>query len=210
MMFIHAGERFNGYSHLAATVLALAGGAYLLDRAVTAGNDVYTAGVVVFVLCAVVLYAASTLYHCSRSVARLAWERADHCAIYLLVAGSYTPFALMAAHHALDWIVLGFMWMLALHGIRNEMTRERTAVPPLWVYLGMGWMGVVSVASFAGRLSPGVVGWLLAGAFFYSAGTVFYRNRKGWAHAHGAWHVFVMCGTACHFVSIAGLVRRAG
>lgn len=205
MRFIDAGERFSGYSHLAATLLALAGGLYLLDQAAVSGDAVYLAGVVVFVVCAVALYTASTMYHCARGAAKPAWERADHCAIYLMVAGSYTPFALMAAHDALDWAVLAFMWALALHGIRSEFTRAHAAVPPLWIYLGMGWTGVISAASFAGHLSHDVLAWLVAGAVAYSVGTVFYRNRMGWAHAHGTWHVFVMCGSACHFVSIAGL-----
>ncbi len=210
MVFIHAGERFNGYSHLAATLLALAGGVYLLDSAVASGDVAYVAGVAVFVMCAVALYAASTLYHCARGGAKPAWERADHCAIYLMVAGSYTPFAVMAARDLLDWTVLAFMWALALHGIRREYSCGSTRVPPLWIFLGMGWMGVVSVGSFAGHLGSSVLAWLLAGAVLYSAGTVFYRNRKGWVHAHGTWHVFVMAGSACHFVSIGGLVRLAG
>lgn len=207
---IDAGERFNGYSHLAATLLAAVGGVHLLDLAAASGNALYLAGVVVFVLCSVGLYAASTLFHASRGSSRKAWERADHCAIYLMVAGSYTPFALMAAQGLLDWAVLAAMWALAVHGIRGEFTRAPASVPPLWVYVAMGWMGVVSVALLAGRLRPEALGWLLAGAVAYSVGTVFYCNRGGWVHSHGVWHVLVMCGSACHFVSIGGLVRLDG
>ncbi len=210
MDLIHKGERLNGYSHLAATLLAVAGGTYLLGEAATAGNALHIAGVAIFVFCAVVLYAVSTLYHSARGAARAAWERADHCAIYLLVAGSHTPFALMGAQGPVDWVVPGFMWALAWYGIRSEFSREENAAPPLWIYVGMGWTAVAGAALFASHLSFAVTGWLLAGAVVYSAGTVFYRNRTGWAHAHGAWHVFVMCGSACHFVAIGEMVRLSG
>jgi hemolysin III len=197
------GERFNSYSHLAALVLVLLGAVPLLAQ--SAGHVERTVGAAVFTLCAALLYAASTLYHGTRGRAKRLWQRLDHCAIYLLVAGSYTPFAVFGARHAWDWALLGLIWLLAAAGIATEWRGRAGAQPPLALYLGFGWLCVAGVALLASSLGTAGLAWLAAGAVAYSAGTVFYINRGGWRHAHGAWHMFVLCGTACHYGAVASM-----
>ena len=203
MARMYPGERFNSYSHLAALVLVLLGAVPLLAH--SAGSMQRTVGAAVFTVCAAMLYAASTLYHGTRGRAKRLWQRLDHCAIYLLVAGSYTPFAVFAARHAWDWALLGAIWLLAAVGIATELRSRPGTQPPLALYVGFGWLCVAGVVLLAGNLGAAGLAWLAAGAVAYSAGTVFYTNRSGWRHAHGAWHLFVLCGTACHYGAVASI-----
>jgi len=200
------GERFNGYSHLAGLVLAVAGAVLLMERALLRGDAATTAGVLVFTLCSIALYAASTLCHACRGAARVFWQRADHCAIYLLIAGSFSPFALAALQGAWRWGLLAALWSLAAWGIARELRPAVVARPSAGIYLAMGWLCVLAAVPLALHLGGAVLAWLLAGALAYSAGTVFYRNRRGWRHAHGTWHLFVLGGTASHYMAVRALV----
>ena len=101
------------------------------------------------------------------------------------------------------------IWLLALYGIGRELWWARGAAPALPLYLAMGWLGVMCAAPIAGALSGAGLAWLLAGAALYTVGTVFYANDKRWRHAHGIWHLFVMGGSACHFVTVFGFLRHA-
>jgi hemolysin III len=203
---MYPGERFNGYSHLLGLMLATAGSALLLARTVPGGDPTRTASALVFALSMVTLYAASTLYHSTRGRMRLFWQRIDHCAIYLLIAGSYTPFALVTLQGAWGYVLLAAIWVLALFGIGRELRPGEPPEPSLPLYLGMGWIGVLAAAPLVARLDNAGLAWLLAGAVLYSIGTVFYRNRRGWRHAHGTWHLFVLAGTASHYVTVMRIV----
>ncbi|RZL91661.1 MAG: hemolysin III family protein [Variovorax sp.] len=203
---MYHGERFNGYSHLAGLMLATAGSALLLAKTVPGNDPAKTASALVFALSMVTLYAASTLFHSTRGRTKLFWQRVDHCAIYLLIAGSYTPFALVTLQGAWGWSLLAAIWGAALFGIRRELRPGEPPKPSLPLYIGMGWLGVLAAAPLAARLDGAGLAWLLAGALLYSAGTVFYRNRTGWRHAHGTWHLFVLAGTASHYVTVARFV----
>lgn len=200
------GERFNGYSHLSGLVLALFAGAALLAGTLPAGDPAKLAAAGVFAFSVVVLYAASTLFHASQGQAKRRWERADHCAIYLLIAGTYTPFALVTLRGTIGWTLLSAIWLAAGVGIYRELRAGRAAAPSLRFYLGMGWLCVAAAAPLAARLHPIGVAWLVVGAVLYSAGTAFYRNPHGLRHAHGLWHLFVLAGTASHYVAVAGVV----
>ena len=205
---MYPGERLNGYSHLLGLLLALTATGVLLARALPTGDAARIAGALVFSLSAVALYAASTLFHSTRGPRKRFWERADHCAIYLLIAGTYTPFALVMLGGLWRWLLLGAAWGAALFGIARELLQpaDAAARPPLALYIGMGWLGLLAAAPLAARLDPAGLAWLLAGGAFYSAGTVFYRNRRGFRHAHGTWHLFVLGGTASHFVAVGWFV----
>lgn len=203
---MHRGERFNTATHAAGLLLAVGGAVLLLAKTLPQGDLARIAGAVVFALSMVALYGASTLFHGTRGAARLFWQRADHCAIYLLIAGTYTPFALVTLHGAWGWALLVAIWSVALFGIWRELRPGTAATPSLRLYIGMGWLGVLAAAPLAARLEGGGLAWLLTGAVLYTVGTVFYRNRRGWAHAHGLWHLFVLGGTASHFVSVAAFV----
>ncbi|RYY91692.1 MAG: hemolysin III family protein [Comamonadaceae bacterium] len=203
---MHHGERFNSLTHLAGLLLAVAGAVVLLGRTLPQGDAARSVAAAVFALSMVALYAASTLFHSTRGRARRWWQRADHCAIYGLIAGTYTPFALVTLQGPVGWALLAGIWSVAAFGIAREWRGTDAAAPSLRLYIGMGWLGVFAAAPLAARLDRGGLAWLLAGAVLYTAGTVFYRNRRGWPHAHGLWHLFVLGGTACHFVAVAGFV----
>lgn len=206
---MYPGERFNSFSHLAGLLLAVGGAAWLLARALPSGDWLKLVGASVFALSVIVLYAASTLYHSTRGPAKLRWERIDHCAIYLLIAGTVTPFALGSVGAPADaghLATLTAIWCLAGLGIRHALRSSEAAAPPLWLYIGMGWMGVVTALRGWEQLAPAALALLLGGAALYSIGTVFYRNRSGFRHAHGTWHLFVLGGTTSHYLAIGAFV----
>lgn len=135
---MHAGERFNTCTHLLGLVLALLGTAVLMARTLPLGDAIKTIAALVFALSMIALYAASTLFHGSRGRTRLFWQRADHCAIYLLIAGTYTPFALVTLHGLWGGLLLGAIWLGAAIGIRRELRAGNAVKPSLWLYIGMG------------------------------------------------------------------------
>ena len=200
------GERFNSYSHLVGLVLALAGGAFLVARTLAAGDPAKTAAVLAFTFSAVALYAVSTAFHSTRGRAKEVFRRADHCAIYLLIAGTYTPLALLTLEQPWGRWLLCAVWAGAAFGIWRELRPACESAPSLPLYLVAGWVGVLAATPIAPRLDAGGLAWLLAGAALYTAGTVFYRNRLGLRHAHGIWHLFVVGGTLCHYVMVARIV----
>jgi hemolysin III len=205
---MYPGERLNGYSHLLGLVLALLATILFLAKTLPTGDAARIAGALVFSLSAVALYAASTLFHSTRGRLKRFWERADHCAIYLLIAGTYTPFALVTLQGAWGWVLMVAVWGAAFFGIGRELLQADSAAskPPLALYIGMGWLGVLAAAPLAARLDGGGLAWLLAGGVLYTVGTVFYRNRRGFRHAHGTWHLFVLAGTVSHFISVGRYV----
>ena len=205
---MYPGERLNGYSHLFGLLLALPAAALLLAKTLPTGDPARIAGGLVFSLSTVALYAASTLFHSTRGRSKRLWERADHCAIFLLIAGTYTPFALVTLQGPWGWLLLAGVWSAALFGIGRELMQAKGAAtkPALALYIGMGWLGVLAAVPLAARLESGGLAWLLAGSVLYTVGTVFYRNRRGFRHAHGTWHLFVLAGTASHFVSVGCFV----
>lgn len=196
-------ERWNALSHGLGVALSLVGASVLVTLAAVRGDGHRLAAAIVFGVALVLLYVASTLYHAiphPPSKARL--KVFDHCAIYLLIAGTYTPFALVGLRGRGGLGLLAAMWALALVGVvckwfwTGRFKRLSTAL-----YLAMGWAAVWVAKPLMEVLSPATLGWLLAGGLAYSAGTVFYLSRRPYAHA--AWHGFVLAGSLCHFVAVA-------
>lgn len=199
------GERFNTCTHLFGFVLAIFGVPLILVSSLPSGDARKIAGGLVFALSCVALYAASTFFHSSRGQAKLWWQRADHCAIYLLIAGSYTPFALVAVQGFWVWALLVAVWSAALLGIAREFSAT-SSTPSLALYIGMGWLMVAAAVPLLARIDARGLEWLLIGAALYTAGTIFYVNRAGYRHAHGVWHLFVLGGTASHYMAVVGFV----
>jgi hemolysin III len=203
---MHFGERFNTWTHLGGLAAVLAGAGLLLARAAKGTDNATVAGLVVFCVAATALYAASVLFHSSRGAMRARWQRADHSAIYLLIAGSCTAFVLAAPASAWGIGLLLPIWALSLRAMWRELRSSGAAAPALMLYLGLGWAGVAAAVPAAASMGTPSLAWLLAGAALYTGGTVFYRNSRGWRHAHGTWHLFVLGGTASHFAALAHAV----
>jgi len=203
---VYHGERFNGYSHLLGFVLALLGSGYLLGRTLGDGDAARAFSALVFSGAMLAMYGASTLCHSIRGPAKRLWQRADHCAIYLLIAGTYTPVALVTLEGPVGWTLFCVVWAAAITGVAHELRDREGVQPSPAIYVGMGWLGIVAAAPIAQRMDASALAWLVGGAVLYTAGTVFYRNRHGVRHAHGTWHLFVLAGTACHYVAITWFI----
>ncbi len=161
----------------------------------------------IYGLMLVLLYVFSTLYHSLRGRAKDVLRKFDHCAIYLLIAGSYTPFALVSLRGAWGWSLFGVVWALAVLGIVQEVWLARGArVLSLLIYLLMGWLALVAVVPLWHALQPAGFAGLLAGGAFYSGGVFFYVNDERLRHGHGVWHLFVLAGSICHYFTVLAFV----
>jgi len=170
---MYHGERFNSVTHLLGLALAVAGSAVLIAQAAQAGDALKIVSFSIFGLSMVALYAASTLYHSIRGASKERWAKVDHCAIYLLIAGTYTPFTLVTLHGTLGWALFGFVWALAIVGICKELWWGRETVPSVPLYVLMGWCGVAAAVPLMKGLQD--VGWMwpLAGRLPYPVGIGF-------------------------------------
>jgi hemolysin III len=202
---VYRGERFNGLSHLAGALLAGAGASFLLA---TRALDAWQAtGIAIYGATLLFLFLVSTLYHSARGRPKAVLRKLDHCAIYLLIAGTYTPFALVTLRGAWGWSLLGVAWGLAALGIVQELLLGKGArVGSLALYLAMGWMGLVAIGPLAAALGASGLAWLLAGGALYTGGVVFYVLDERFRHFHGIWHLFVLGGSSSHFVAVAAYV----
>ncbi|MCA8367548.1 PAQR family membrane homeostasis protein TrhA, partial [Burkholderia contaminans] len=131
-------------------------------------------------------------------------QKCDHSAIYLLIAGSYTPFTLVTLRGPWGWSLFGVSWGLAVFGIVQELTLgRRTRLLSMILYVAMGWLALVAVRPLIHALPPVGTAWLVAGGLIYSAGIYFFINDERIRHGHGIWHLFVLAGSLCQFVSVA-------
>jgi hemolysin III len=199
-------ELANALSHGVGTLLALVGAPVLIAGAARTGSSTAIAAAAVFAATLVLLYLASTLYHAARSPrAKEFLRRLDHGAIYLLIAGTYTPFTLGPLAGPWGWALFGTVWGLAALGVTLKLF-DRLRHPHLstGLYLAMGWC----VLPALGPLIEGVPGpglWLLvAGGLSYTAGTAFFALDAAVRYAHFVWHLFVLGGSACHFFAVLG------
>ena len=205
---MHIGERFNSVTHLVGTVLSVAGVATLVTMAAMERDPYKIVSFAVYGAMLLVLYTISTLYHWVRSPrAKAVLQKCDHSAIYLLIAGSYTPFTLVTLRGPWGWSLFGVSWGLAALGIVQELTlRRRTRSVSMVIYVMMGWLALVAIRPLVSALPPAGTAWLLAGGLIYSAGIYFFINDERIRHGHGIWHLFVLGGSLCQFVSIARYV----
>ena len=209
---MYYGEKLNSISHLVGAVLALVGLGALLTVGVQSRDPWIIASFSVFGVTMVLLYTMSTLYH-SFHPPKLKdlFQLLDHVAIYLLIAGTYTPYMLVSLRDGNGFLIMGIIWALALTGILSEVFLSGRAVKvgQMLIYLGMGWACSFDFASLQAALPEAGLWWLTVGGIAYTGGIVFYlldmTNRLN--HAHGIWHFFVLAGSACHFVSVIGYVR---
>lgn len=196
-------EIANTVTHGLGVVASLAVGTLLIVRASLSGTVWQIVGVSVFTASLIALYSASTLYHAARRPATKARLKiVDHAAIYLLIAGSYTPFTLGELRGGWGWSLFGVIWGLAACGVvfklflTGRFRRLSTAI-----YIAMGWLVLIAAGPMFERLSTGTLAWLLAGGIAYTAGTVFYHSRR-LPYAHAVWHLFVLTGSLFHMAAV--------
>ena len=204
-------EPDNGLTHLAGALLALVALGVLLGLALRAGSPRHVVAFTVFGLSLLALYITSTLYHAlplgPAGVARL--QRLDHMMIYVLIAGSYTPFCLIALEGGWRWGLLGPVWALAVAGIALKLTWRRA---PIWfspvLYLALGWLVLAAAPAFLAAVPARGLAWTLAGGVIYTLGTAIFalerpRLRPGVFGSHALWHLLVIAGSACHVWAVA-------
>lgn len=209
--FSYAQETGNAVTHGIGAALAVAGLVILVANAAARGDAWYVAAYSIFGASMVALYMASTLYHAAR-VPKLkkALEILDHAAIFVLIAGSYTAFALTILRHGPGWWLFGAVWAIAAFGITMEtLFLNRWPAVTLFAYLAMGWMIVLVWKPFSAAAPRITSVYLIAGGLSYTVGTIFYALGRKWGWFHIGWHLFVIGGTVCHFFSALSAIPNA-
>lgn len=197
-------EIANSISHGAGAVASVVGAPFLILHALKLGDTGYLIGSVVFAATMIVLYLSSTLYH-SFHPGRLKhiFRIIDHSAVYLLIAGTYTPFTLGVLYGAWGWTLLILIWSLALAGVMLKfLNRISRPVISTVLYLLMGWLIIIAADPLYTRLPVSGLVWLVAGGLAYTAGTVFFVLDSRLRYGHFIWHWFVLTGTTCHYFAV--------
>lgn len=209
---MYYGEKLNSISHLVGAALALVGLGALLTISIQSRDPWMITSFSIFGLTMVLLYTMSTLYHSfSPPKLKRIFKIFDHVAIYLLIAGTYTPYMLVSLRDGNGWAIMSVVWVLAVAGILSELFLSGKAVKvgQMVVYLAMGWACSYDLDALKQVLSEAGFYWLAVGGLAYTVGVIFYvlDMMKRLNHAHGIWHFFVLAGSLCHFISIIGYVR---
>lgn len=200
---MYHGERFNAWTHMVGAVLALVGAVWLLLLASASGDSWKQVSVAIYGVTLVLLYSTSTLYHSVQGPAKRLMQKLDHLSIYLLIAGSYTPFCLVSLRGPWGWSLFATVWSLALIGMLQEIKpRSEARVLSLVIYAVMGWIVLVAVQPLLVALGSEGFAWLASGGVLYTIGIIFFAYDSRFRHWHGIWHLFVMAGSLLHFVAI--------
>ncbi|VXC85581.1 Hemolysin-3 [Pseudomonas sp. 9AZ] len=200
---MYHGERFNAWTHLVGALLACAGAVWLLVLASLDGELRTIISVAIYGLTLVLLYSISTLYHSVQGHAKVLMRKLDHLSIYLLIAGSYTPFCLITLEGAWGWTLFGIVWTLAIIGMLQEIKpRSEARVLSIVIYAVMGWIVLIAVKPLIAALGMEGFIWLAGGGVLYTVGIIFFAYDSRFRHWHGIWHLFVMGGSLMHFIAV--------
>lgn len=200
---MYKGERFNSISHLVAAALVLVGTSVLVTLAAVEGNSVKIISYTVYSITLFLLYLSSTLFHSFQGRAKQVFQKLDHLAIYLLIAGTYTPFALVAVQGANGWWLFAVVWALATLGIVIELIPSKgPRVIPILIYLVMGWACVFTLEQMIAGMPVLAFYFLIAGGIVYSLGVIFYVMDNWYPWCHEIWHLFVIGGSVCHYFAV--------
>lgn len=196
-------ELVNTITHglgVAASIIALP---TLTIIAVRNGSPAGIVGAIIFSATLLLLYLASTIYHAARSPSLKAkLQVLDHSAIYVLIAGSYTPFTIAVLGGGWGWSLFGVVWGLAVAGIVFKLFfTGRFNLLSTILYIAMGWLALIAVVPLAHAVKPVAFMWLVAGGVAYTAGTPFYHTTR-FRYAHAVWHIFVLAGSVCHAIAV--------
>lgn len=197
-------ERLNAWTHGTGAVLALIGLITLAVASALYGSAWHIVSFCIFGATLLLMYTASTIYHAvTHKRVKGILQRVDHASIYLLIAGSYTPFVLVALRSGLGWTIFGIVWGMALAGLFLEIfRRKRHDVLETMIFLGMGWLSVLAIKPLVETLPVAGIVWLVSGGLAYTVGTIFYLADSKIPFNHAVWHLFVLGGSACHFVCV--------
>jgi hemolysin III len=200
---MYKGERVNSISHLIGASLALAGLVILVVHASLKGDPWRIVSFSIYGVTLVVLYLFSTLYHSFRGKAKTIFQKLDHTAIYLLIAGTYTPFTLVTLRGAWGWTIFGVIWGLAVVGLSQDiLLTKRNQIISVSLYILMGWLALIAIRPLTRVLpAPGTI-LLVTGGVLYTLGVVFYALDKKLRYGHNVFHLFVLAGSACHYFTI--------
>ena len=200
---MYKGERFNSISHLIGAAAAIAGLVVLVVLASRQGAPAKIVSFSVYGLTLFLLYLFSTLYHSFRGKAKRVFQKLDHVAIYLLIAGTYTPITLVALRGAWGWSVFGVIWGLAIIGIVvDSLPMKGRRVLPIVIYLCMGWLALIVIKPLLAVLPATGFALLLLGGMFYTGGLIFYALDGRVRHFHGVWHLSVLAGSVSHYLAM--------
>lgn len=196
-------ELANCVTHGVGLALSIAGFVVLVLLAWANGDAMHIASLSVYGASLVTLYAASTLYHAASGVrAKRLLQVLDHCGIYILIAGTYTPFTLLMLRGSWGWTLFGLAWGIALAGILFRLvfgTRYRAVA--VASYVALGWLCVVAIKPMLLLIPAGALAWLVAGGVAYTSGVFFFASKRV-RHAHAIWHLFVLTGSVCHYFAV--------
>ena len=199
------GEAFNTITHLVGAALALAALVVLVVFASVQGDPWKIVSFSIYGFSLFSLYLISTLYHGLRNNAKNIFFVLDHQAIYFLIAGTYTPFTLVTLNGVWGWSLFGAIWGIAIAGFVLDAlpaARKGKRILPVIIYVAMGWMVVVALDPLLQQLPEAGFKWLLAGGLLYTGGIIFYALSNKFMYAHGIWHLFVLAGSASHYIAI--------
>jgi hemolysin III len=206
---LHFVERCNALTHFTGLLAALVGAVVLVGMAAQSPHPLEVPSTVVYSASLVLVYLSSTLYHgASHAPTKDRLQVLDHCAIYLLIAGTYTPLLLVSVGGDLGWSFFVLVWAMAAAGIVFKLffTGRFWALSTA-SYLAMGWIAVLAAEPLLAALPPRTVAWIVAGGLAYTVGSLVFLMSHRWAHP--LWHLFVMAGSACHFVAIVSRIPQA-
>jgi hemolysin III len=200
-------ELWNAITHGAGAIISIGAAAVLITLAALWGNGWQLGSAIVFSIGLIMLYTASTLYHAAKHpTIKSRLKIFDHCAIFILIAASYTPFSLISLREHGGWWLFAAVWSLAIAGLVFKLFfTGRFKLVSTLIYLAMGWLVIFAIKPMIENVSTTVLIWLFAGGAAYTLGTLFYMAKK-LKFAHTIWHGFVMAGSGCHYVAIAFLV----
>lgn len=199
---MYSGEKFNALTHLVGAILATVGVVVLIALAASEGDPWKVVSVSIYGVALVLLYSFSVLYHSVQGRAKNFLRKLDHHSIYWLIAGTYTPFCLVTLRGPWGWSLFGVVWGLAVFGGLQELRPSEARTLSLWIYVLMGWLILIALVPLERALGPAGFAWVVAGGLFYTIGIIFYVLDTRLSHAHGIWHLFVMAGSAAHYVAI--------
>lgn len=202
--YIHD-ERGSAITHGAGAVLAVAGSAVLITLAALWGDGWQLASAIVFSITLILLYTASAFYHAAplKTALKARLKTLDHCAIYLLIAGTYTPITLVGLREHGGWWMFGVIWALAAIGVVFKLyTAGKYKKLSTLIYVLMGWMAIVAIKPMTEQLSTWALIWIFSGGVAYTLGTLFYLSKRI-RYTHTIWHGFVLAGSVLHFAAVS-------